>query len=165
VIRPGVRVGFIAYSNFPYLNFVPDPDDWSILMLSEENLRRTLPPLAARSDVVVASLHWGKEGEREPSDWERQTARLAIDLGATIVVGHHAHVRGEIERYRKGLIAYCLGNLIFDDKSYGGNEGMILTCRAGRDGVEEYSLTPTVVRQCQARIAPQTHKPMPGASQ
>ncbi|MBU0610291.1 MAG: CapA family protein [Armatimonadetes bacterium] len=152
VRRPGVRVGFIGYSNFPYLNFVPDPQSWSLLMLSEENLRRTVPPLARRSDVVVVSFHWGKEGEREPSEWERRMARLAIDLGATIVVGHHAHVRGPIERYKHGLIAYCLGNLVFDDKSYGGNEGMILTCRAGRDGVEEYAVTPTVVRKCQAQI-------------
>ena len=157
VRRPGVRVGFIGYSNFPYLNFVPDPQSWSILMLSEENLRRTVPPLARRSDVVVVSFHWGQEGVREPSDWERHMAHLAVDLGATIVVGHHAHVRGPIERYGKGLIAYCLGNLIFDDKSYGGNEGTILTCRASRDGVEDYALTPTVVRRCQAVLtAPST---------
>ena len=153
VIRPGVRVGFIGYSNFPYLNFVPDPQSWSILMLTEENLRRTVPPLARRSDVVVASFHWGKEGERKPSEWERRMAHLAIDLGATLVVGHHAHVRSEVERYRDGLIAYCLGNLVFDDNSYGGNEGTILTCRASRRRVEDYSLTPIVVRKCQAVLA------------
>lgn len=78
-----------------------------------------------RSDVAVVSFHWGKEGER-------------------------AHVRGEIERYRHGLIAYCLGNLVFDEKSYGGNEGMVLTCRVSRRGVEDYSVLPTVVRECQA---------------
>ena len=149
----GVRVGFIGYSNFPALNFIPDANQPSLLILDEEMLRRTLPPLVGRSDVAVASFHWGKEGERVPSDWERKLAHLAIDLGAKIVVGHHAHVRGEIERYRKGLIAYCLGNLVFDDKSYGGNEGMILTCRAGQRGVEDYSATPTVVRDCQAVAA------------
>jgi hypothetical protein len=46
-----------------------------------------------------------------------------------------------------------LGNLIFDEKSYGGNEGLILTCRASRAGVESYTLTPTVVRNCQAILA------------
>jgi poly-gamma-glutamate synthesis protein (capsule biosynthesis protein) len=146
----GLRVGFIAYSNFPYLNFVPDRNDASLLMLNEDELRYTIPPLAARSDVTIVSFHWGREGHRQPTDQERALAHLALDLGATLVVGHHAHVRGEIERYRGGLIAYCLGNLVFDEKSYGGNEGMILTCRAGRRGVEDYSVLPTFVRDCQA---------------
>ncbi len=148
----GLRVGFLAYSHFPYLSFTHDPERESILMLNEQTLRQTIPPLARRADVVVVSYHWGKEGNREVSDYERGLAHLAIDLGADMVVGHHAHVRGEIDEYRGGLIAYCLGNLVFDKDSYGGNEGYILRCRLSASGIVDYETTPVRVVDCQARI-------------
>ncbi len=135
-----LRVGFLAYSHFPYANFVYDPKRESILLLNEEALRITIPPLAQRCDVVVVSFHWGKEGSRQVTAYERNLAHLAVDLGADLIIGHHAHVRGEIERYQDSLIAYCLGNLVFDEQSYGGNEGYILTCRLGRAGVIDYGV-------------------------
>jgi len=150
----GLRVGFLAYSHFPYTDFVHDPQRESILFLNEQALRNTIPPLARRCDVVVVSYHWGKEGSRQVTPYERNLAHLAVDWGADLVVGHHAHVRGEIERYHGALIVYCLGNLVFDEQSYGGNEGYILTCRLRRAGVADYSLVPIRVLSGQARPAP-----------
>ena len=153
VCAKGLRIGFLAYSNFPYTDFVHDPDRASILMLNEENLRRTVPRLRSDCDALVVSFHWGKEGIAETSPYERRLGHLAIDLGADLVVGHHAHVRGELERYHRGLIAYCLGNLVFDDNSYGGNEGYILTCRLTHDGLTGYETVPVRVTSCQGRLA------------
>ncbi len=148
----GLRVGFVALSNFPEADFVHAPDRPSLAILSEESLDEIVPAAAGSADVVVVSLHWGQEGVRAPSDFERATARRAIDLGADLVVGHHAHVRGEIERYRHGLIAYCLGNLVFDEDSYGGNEGWILHVTAGADGVRDCRAVPVRVDACRAVI-------------
>ncbi len=147
----GLRVGFAGFSNFPYVNFTHDPVRPSLSMLSEEAMRECLPPLARRCDVLVVSFHWGKEGAREVSDFERRTAHLAVDLGADLVVGHHAHVRDEIERYRGALICYCLGNLVFDEQSWGGNEGWVLHCQIGRSGVENFEALPVEVTDCRAR--------------
>ncbi len=83
--------------------------------------------------------------------YERNLAHLAVDLGADLIIGHHAHVRGEIERYQDSLIAYCLGNLVFDQQSYRGNEGYILTCRLGCAGVMDYAVLPVRVVNGQAR--------------
>ncbi len=148
----GLRVGFIAYSAFPYTDFVHDPDRESILKLNEDALRATLPALGARSDCLVVSVHWGKEGVRQTSAYERRLAHLCIDLGADVVIGHHAHVRGEVESYRGGVIAYCLGNLVFDEYSYGGNEGYVLLCELGREGLRRYETVEVDVVGCQARV-------------
>ena len=148
----GVRVGFLAFSNFPYAGFVCDPDRPSIAFLSREALEQAIPRLATHCDLLVVSFHWGREGEAWTSEFERETAHLAVDLGADLVVGHHAHVRGEIEQYRGALIAYCLGNLVFDEDSYGGNEGFILRCSATGEGIEEYAALPVEVVGCQARL-------------
>lgn len=149
VTARGLRVGFLAYSRFPYLEFVRDPQRETVLGLDEETLRRTVPALARRCDVVVVSCHWGTEGVPTPDPEERALAHLAVDLGADLVVGHHSHVRGEVEQYRGALIAYGLGNLVFDE-SRGGNEGYLLTCRLGRRGVQGYELLPVRVVQGQA---------------
>ena len=153
VAAAGVPVGFLAYSNFPYTDFVLDPDRESVLMLNEEALRRTIPPLARRCRVLVVSFHWGREGERGVSDDQRRLAHLAVDLGASLVVGSHPHVRGEIEPYRHALIAYDLGNLVFDDQSYGGNEGWVLQCVCDDNGrLRRWHATPVEVVEGQARL-------------
>ncbi len=151
----GLPVGFLALSNFPYTDFVHDPARESLAMLSEEALRRTVPPLARRCSVLVVSFHWGREGVRTVTEDECRLARLAVDLGGDLVVGHHAHVRGEIEEHRGRLIAYCLGNLVFDRDSYGGNEGYVLQCRYGESGrLVGYNVVPVEVVEGQARAAP-----------
>jgi poly-gamma-glutamate synthesis protein (capsule biosynthesis protein) len=66
------------------------------------------------SDTVICSVHWGVEFVRHPSGGEEELGRRLIDAGATLVLGHHPHVARRIEHYRRGLIAYSLGNFVFD---------------------------------------------------
>ena len=66
------------------------------------------------ADVVIVYEHWGKELVSTPSADEERLAHGAIDAGATLVLGAHPHVLGPIERYGRGLIAYSLGNFVFD---------------------------------------------------
>jgi len=40
--------------------------------------------------------------------------RKLVDAGADIIVGHHPHVVQGIEKYKNGIIAYSLGNFLFD---------------------------------------------------
>jgi hypothetical protein len=67
---------------------------------------------AAKHDLVVVLLHWGKEYADDPGGWRRVLARRLIDAGAHLVIGHHPHVLQGIERHRGGLIAYSLGNFL-----------------------------------------------------
>lgn len=87
--------------------------------LAPRQLRAALEPLvsAAREhhDVVIAVLHWGTEYEDVPARWQVDAARALVDAGADLVIGHHPHVLQAIERYRGGLIAYSLGNFLFDN--------------------------------------------------
>jgi poly-gamma-glutamate synthesis protein (capsule biosynthesis protein) len=45
-------------------------------------------------------------------DYERQLGRTAIDCGADIVVGHHAHILRGIEVYRGKPVFHGLGNFV-----------------------------------------------------
>lgn len=70
--------------------------------------------VARTGATLIVSLHWGNEYLSLPSPRQRSIAHRIIDSGATLVLGHHPHVLQPIEPYRHGLIAYSLGNLLFD---------------------------------------------------
>lgn len=66
------------------------------------------------ADVVIVLTHFGIEYQSKPNSAQITFAHGAIDAGATLVIGAHPHVPEPIENYHQGLIAYSLGNLVFD---------------------------------------------------
>jgi poly-gamma-glutamate synthesis protein (capsule biosynthesis protein) len=69
--------------------------------------------LSSQCDVVIAVLHADLEFARYPAPWRVALSRRLVDAGAHLVIQHHPHVVQGIEHYRKALIAYSLGNLVF----------------------------------------------------
>jgi poly-gamma-glutamate synthesis protein (capsule biosynthesis protein) len=68
---------------------------------------------AARTaaDVVVVALHKGiVHTPAVLAPYESPLARAAVDAGADVVVGHHAHILRGIEMYRGKPIFHGLGN-------------------------------------------------------
>ena len=63
--------------------------------------------------IVIATFHFGNEYSKR-SLRQQELARLAIDSGADIVIGHHPHWVQEYEEYKGKPIYYSLGNLVFD---------------------------------------------------
>ncbi len=62
---------------------------------------------------IVYTMHFGPEYASASTDLQRRMARLAVDAGADLVIGHHPHVVQGVEEYGGGLILYSLGNLVF----------------------------------------------------
>lgn len=65
------------------------------------------------AQLIIVSFHWGNELDTEPDSNQRTLARLAIDEGADLVVGHHSHVLQGTEQYKGKNIVYSLGNFCF----------------------------------------------------
>ena len=70
-----------------------------------------------RCEVLIASIHWGKEKKYEATDLQVRLAHAIVDAGADLVIGHHSHVVGGIENYKGVQIVYSPGNFCF-----GGND-------------------------------------------
>lgn len=67
----------------------------------------------ARCDVLVVSLHKGIIHTRATlARYERDLSRAAIDAGADLVLGHHAHILKGIEIYKGKVIFHGLNNLV-----------------------------------------------------
>lgn len=75
---------------------------------SEEQIR------AASNGVTVVQLHGGLEFQDAAAADTREIARKAVDAGADVVIAHHPNVLQGVEWYKGKLIAYSLGNFVFD---------------------------------------------------
>jgi poly-gamma-glutamate synthesis protein (capsule biosynthesis protein) len=91
----------------------------------------------AQADAVIVALHSGVEYTDAPQPEQQQLARAAIDAGAALVLGHHPHALQGWEYYGAGLIAYSLGNFVFDLD----NDDVTLT----RDGVAGARAVPVLI--------------------
>lgn len=115
--REGWRVGLLAVTteaNIPSLTGVPPQP-----LLELSDIEHELVPLVADArvehDLVIVLVHWGVEYADEP-DWaQRKAAHALVEAGADLVIGHHPHVLQGIERHGHGLIAYSLGNFLFEN--------------------------------------------------
>jgi poly-gamma-glutamate synthesis protein (capsule biosynthesis protein) len=91
----------------PAVSTAADPADLAVL-------KNAISSLKAQVDHVLVSFHWGIPGRRELVDYQREVAYASIDAGASVILGHHAHVLQAVELYRKGIIFYGLSHFIFD---------------------------------------------------
>ena len=68
-------------------------------------------------DIVVVSLHWGRETYATPESGQVTMAKEMIDAGADVIWGHHAHVIQPIHIYKGKPILYSTGNFTFGTMS------------------------------------------------
>jgi poly-gamma-glutamate capsule biosynthesis protein CapA/YwtB (metallophosphatase superfamily) len=70
------------------------------------------------SDIVVLSMHWGIHFvPAQIAQYQRETARKAIDCGADLILGHHPHILKGIAVYKGKVILYSLGNFAIEQPS------------------------------------------------
>ncbi len=116
VERCGVSIGFLAFSCLSTngRNYAT-PESPGVAPISTKLLHQAILRTKPICDVLVTYMHWGNEHEHEPVVDQLRVARRAIDWGADIVVGCHAHVVQTYEEYRGRWIFYGLGNFLFSD--------------------------------------------------
>lgn len=68
----------------------------------------------AEADLVVVNLHMGYQFASAPGEAVVEAAHAAVEAGADLVVCHHPHVLQGLEFHQGHLIAYSLGNFLFD---------------------------------------------------
>ena len=115
--RAGWRLAFLAVTtrrNAPDFESAPRVP-FSMARDLKDNLGPLITAARADHDAVIVFIHWGDEYADEPAKIQQTAARQLIDQGALAVVGHHPHVLQGIERYQGGLIAYSLGNFLFEN--------------------------------------------------
>ena len=155
-----LTIAFLAYVTVPVEGTGFDPRVWTateegpgVAWLNIPAMTADIEAARADADVVVVLLHFGTEWELEPGEGQREQARAAIDAGATLVLGAHPHVLQEVEAYGDGLIAYSLGNFVFDGFWDPANDSAILLVELTAGGVAGYELVPVTIVDGIPRLA------------
>ncbi|HEY4686670.1 MAG TPA: CapA family protein, partial [Candidatus Subteraquimicrobiales bacterium] len=99
-----------------------------------------------KSDLLVIYFHWGAEYQDYPLRYQRELAHKSIDAGADLVLGAHPHVIQGLEVYKKKLIAYSLGDFVFDHYSRKTGETFILRVNlSSKSGTMKAEIIPVYV--------------------
>lgn len=116
----GLRLAFLGYSDINPPGFTAGPS-WPGTALADPAAIATDVRMARRrADLVVVWFHWGIELNRYPDGRQQELAAVALNTGATVVLGAHPHVLQPIVRPTRGrLVAWSLGNFVFPPHSPG----------------------------------------------
>jgi hypothetical protein len=79
----------------------------------DEMARDILLAKENRAERIIVQLHWGEEDVGLPKPADVVLAHHLIELGADLIVGHHAHCIQPFEIFKGKYIFYGLGNALF----------------------------------------------------
>ncbi|MDT8382343.1 MAG: CapA family protein [Brevefilum sp.] len=147
----GLKLAFLSYvdvptTDFDYFNWEAGVERTGIAWAHADRVREGVQFAKEEADIVIVLLHNGYEFWQKVSDRQQEIAKLAIDSGASLVIGSHPHVLQRIEGYKDGLIAYSMGNFVFDNFLFPPNFSAILSVELSPEGVESYELIQVVVQ-------------------
>lgn len=102
-------------------------------------LKETIKEEKEKSDYVILLIHWGREDSHELEEVIKVSGREYIDEGADLIIGSHAHELQGMEIYNNKLIAYNLGDFIFNRET---KDTGILSVTLNKNGNLSYKFIP-----------------------
>lgn len=78
----------------------------------KEQVKKDIDTIRDKVDVLIVSMHWGREYTHVPTDLEVETAKYLASLGVDIIIGTHPHVIQPVKWIDDTLVFYSLGNFI-----------------------------------------------------
>ena len=129
----GVRFAFIGVTAVGSETWARE-DRPGTAPLSDEMLPLVTAAITAargQADVVIVLPQWGVEYTPRPVDDQLRWAAALIEAGADLVIGNHPHVVEPVEVFppaagrRGGVVAYALGNFVFDQGPWETRQGVV----------------------------------------
>jgi len=116
-------------------------------------LARRVRELRWQADVVMVSMHTGREATGTPTKAQRRLAHAAAEAGADLVIGHHPHRLQPVEIAAGCVIAYSLGNFIFPPAREKQAHTGVLVVHWGERGLLGVGVVPAVIEGRTPRVA------------
>lgn len=114
--KNGIKIGIISYT---YGTNGMQPDQkFRIGYLNEDEIKKDVKILRdSKVDFILASAHWGEEGQLPINFDQVRYSKLFNELGVDVVLGTHAHRIQKVEwlennRGEKTLVYYGTGNFV-----------------------------------------------------
>ena len=157
VERNGVRFGVVAFDAIGETPAAtPDrpgalrvrmrPRTGPLVRADLDRVTEVVRDLRSRVDVVLVLPHWGTQYTTRTVRDQRVVARALARAGADVVVGGHPHWVQGMESVGDSLVAYSLGNFVFDmDFSRETQEGAVLELTFWGSELKNARMVPVVI--------------------
>lgn len=116
-VANGKKIAFVSateiekYSN--YTKAATETEAGVLKTLDPTIYKQVIAEASENSDYVIASVHWGIEGNYQYSSSQYNLAKIFVDAGADAVIGGHPHRLQGIEYINNVPVIYSLGNFWF----------------------------------------------------
>ncbi len=148
IIKNGIRIAFLNYTYDTNGLPVPAPNR---VNLNDSNriISDLIYTQLYKPDIIIAQMHWGEEYRHTPSPGQKKLARLLLQHGVRIIIGHHPHVVQPlvVEREHgmiRNAVYYSLGNFISNQQRIHTDGGMLAEIVISRKD----ALSPVVIESC-----------------
>jgi len=149
----GIKIAFLAYNDpmTTQAGYAATEGHYGVALMDSSRLKDDITKAKGKADLVVIYMHSGEEYETVPTSRQINFAHLAIDNGADLVIGSHAHVVQSVEKYQNKYIVYGLGNFIFDQMfSLPTRQGIMARFILTKTGVKNVEFIPYLINDyCQ----------------
>jgi len=156
----GTRVAFFAFDRVIPKSIWAGANRPGAAGGSDELLVEAVKAAKEEADSVVVSIHWGKEVVRDipvnqPDKEQVDLGHKLIDAGVSLILGHQSHAIGPVERYKRGVIFYSLGDFVFAGRhSASHRTGMMIQATLSHRGVEDYTIIPVNINPMEIQYRP-----------
>jgi len=154
----GLRLAFLAFNAVPEPvignqfsvngNQSSAPAQWQRADWNEAQAIAAVVQARRQADAVIVSVHWGYEYEQQFDPGQETAVEDLFAAGADLVLGHHPHVVQDLTGFPKTcqvptcIVAYSLGNFIFDQEQENTNQGLALRVFFDRQGLRAVQALP-----------------------
>ncbi|MGI9180295.1 MAG: CapA family protein [Longimicrobiaceae bacterium] len=145
----GQRIAFLGCTSITGdehpISYVATETKGGAARCSEGRIRTSVEQARAVSDLVIFQIHGGYEYGRSPSPQVRRLSYTAREAGARLIVNHHPHVVGGFDWDGSSLVAWTLGNFIFDQTVWPTFESYLLAVHVRRGEVVRAYTEPLII--------------------
>ena len=150
----GYVIQFLAFSGVEPREYYAGAAKAGAAPLDEGAIVSAISRARSEASLVVVSLHWGGESMAYPSSEQKRLAHKFVDAGADVILGHHPHVIQGVESYEGAVIAYSLGNFLFDSRYPERHYSTVLAIEVSRSrGILGFRLIPIYIKGSEPMVS------------
>ena len=79
----------------------------------DDEMVEAVAAAAEMADLVIVTIHWGRELDTEPLPEDVVRAEAMVEAGADIIFGHHQHRLNPLEMVNGAAVFWGLGNFVW----------------------------------------------------
>jgi len=121
----GIKYALLAYTTTT--NGIEPKNDYYVNFYSENQVKKDIAKVRDEVDLLLVSMHWGKEYSSDITKEQEEIATYLSNLEVDIIIGHHPHVIEPIDYVNNTLVIYSLGNFLSGQEGIDNRVGLMVS--------------------------------------